>query len=112
MKVRILAAAAFALVLGGCAGASPAVDVPAPASAEARAIDPALAEATFDTAWSIIRRTYWDTTFNGVDWRAPRDELLPRARAARTDGELRGVIQGMLDRLGASHLVVIPRDAA
>ncbi|HEX6912951.1 MAG TPA: S41 family peptidase, partial [Longimicrobium sp.] len=118
MMTRNLAAAAAALVLGGCAGAAspadggPSSPAPASAGAQARAIDPALAEATFDTAWSIIRRTYWDTTFNGVNWRATRDELLPRARAARTDAELRGVIQGMLDRLGASHLVVIPRDAA
>jgi carboxyl-terminal processing protease len=110
MKTRI-AAAALALGLAGCAGAPPPAAVPAPAGT-AQAMDPALAEATFDTAWSILHRSYWDTTFNGVDWRAARDELRPRARAARTDAELRGVIQGMLDRLGASHLVVIPRDAA
>lgn len=96
----------LALTLAGCALAP-----------EARAqagdgIDPGLAEATFDSAWSILHRTYWDTTFNGVDWPATREELRPRARAARTDAELRGVIQGMLDRLGASHLVVIPGGAA
>lgn len=104
---RILLRAAAALALAGCAA------LPAPASAQsADGLDPALAEATFDSAWSILHRTYWDTTFNGVNWRAARDELRPQARAARTDAELRGVIQGMLDRLGASHLVVIPGDAA
>ena len=25
------------------------------------------AVATFDSAWGIIARTYWDTTYNGVD---------------------------------------------
>jgi carboxyl-terminal processing protease len=86
---------------------------PAPGTAqEARRMDPALAEATFDSAWSIIHRTFWDTTFNGVDWRGVRAELLPRARAAGTDAELRATIQEMLNRLRFSHLVVIPGDAA
>lgn len=111
MSGRRIAAAAALLALGGCATAAPrAMDAPVPA--EARSIDPALAEATFDSAWSIIHRTFWDTTFNGVDWRTTREELLPRARAAGTNAELRAVVQEMLDRLRFSHLVVIPGDAA
>ncbi|HST60420.1 MAG TPA: S41 family peptidase, partial [Longimicrobium sp.] len=112
---RILFAGAL-LALAGCAtaapGNGPSMGAEAQAAPPARAIEPALAEATFDTAWSIIHRTFWDTTFNGVDWQATRDELRPQARAARTDAELRAVIQGMLDRLRKSHLVVIPGDAA
>jgi carboxyl-terminal processing protease len=104
MKHLRIAAAAL-LVLGAAPAAAQEAVPP-------RAMDPALAEATFDSAWSILHRTYWDTTFGGVDWRGTREELLPRARAARTDAELRGVIQGMLDRLRTSHLVVIPGDAA
>jgi carboxyl-terminal processing protease len=106
---RILAAGAL-LSLAACAAAAPG-NAPS-AVAEARTLEPALAEATFDSAWSIIHRTFWDTTFNGVDWQGTRDELRPRARAARTDAELRAIIQGMLDRLRMSHLVVIPGDAA
>ncbi len=111
---RILAAGAL-LALAGCAAAAPGNGPSTAAEAQAaqgRPIEPALAEATFDTAWSIIHRTFWDTTFNGVDWQATRDELRPQARAARTDAELRAIIQGMLDRLRMSHLVVIPGDAA
>jgi carboxyl-terminal processing protease len=100
------------LALAGCAAAGPGNGASPSAQVQARPMDPALSEATFDTAWSIIHRTFWDTTFNGVDWRGTREELRPRARAARTDAELRGVIQGMLDRLRMSHLVVIPGDAA
>lgn len=110
MRRMVLAGALLALA--GCAAAAPGNGPSAAAGAEARSMDPALSEATFDTAWSIIHRTFWDTTFNGVDWRGTREELRPRARAARTDAELRGVIQAMLDRLRMSHLVVIPGDAA
>lgn len=110
--MRRIVAAPLALALAGCAVATP-VPAQGPAPAEdARTLDPALAEATFDSAWSLVHRTFWDTTFAGNDWPAVRDELRPRARAARTNAELRGVIQGMLDRLGQSHLAVLPGDAA
>jgi hypothetical protein len=39
---------------------------------------------TFDSAWSIIGRTHWDTTYNGVNWSAVRAELRPKAAAATT----------------------------
>lgn len=114
---RIVSAAAL-LSLAACAAGAPGASAPSAApggtmaEAPARTLDSALAEATFDSAWSIINRTFWDTTFNGVDWQGTRAELRPRAAAARTDAELRAVIQGMLDRLRMSHLVVIPGDAA
>lgn len=104
--MKMIRMAAAALLVLGAAPASAQETVPP------RAMDPALAEATFDSAWSIIHRTFWDTTFNGVDWRGVRAELLPRARAASTDAELRATIQEMLNRLRFSHLVVIPREAA
>lgn len=68
--------------------------------------------ATFDTAWSIIQRTHWDTTYNGVNWLAVRDELRPRAAAAQTRGALRAVLSDMLSRLGQSHFAVIPQELA
>jgi carboxyl-terminal processing protease len=67
--------------------------------------------ATFDSAWGIIARTYWDTTYNGVNWLAVRDTLRPRAAAARTTPELRLVLTDMLSRLGQSHFAIIPREA-
>ena len=65
---------------------------------------------TFDTAWQIIRRTHWDSTYNGVDWVAVRDELRPRAQAARTRGELRLVLADMVSRLKQSHFSIIPQE--
>ena len=67
---------------------------------------------TFDSAWSIIGRTHWDTTYNGVNWAALRAELRPKAAAATTTGELRAVLSDMVARLKQSHFSIIPREIA
>jgi carboxyl-terminal processing protease len=67
---------------------------------------------TFDTAWAIIARTHWDTTYNGVNWRAVREELRPKAAAAKTTGELREVLSDMVGRLKQSHFSIIPREVS
>jgi carboxyl-terminal processing protease len=63
---------------------------------------------TFDAAWTIIKNTHFDKTMNGLNWEAIRDELRPRAAAAKTPPELRAVIRDMLGRLGLSHFALIP----
>lgn len=68
--------------------------------------------ATFDTAWTIIARSHWDSTYNGVDWPALRDSLRPRAEAARTQQELRQVLQTMVLALRQSHFAIIPREVS
>jgi len=84
---------------------------PAAAQSQAQAShDPALSLATFDSAWTAIHRTHFDTAFNGVDWDALRAELRPRAAAAGTPDELRAVVQEMLGRLEQSHFYLIPSD--
>jgi carboxyl-terminal processing protease len=65
---------------------------------------------TFDSAWTIVYRSHWDTTFTGVDWRALRDTLRPRAAEVRTTGEMRRLLGAMIARLGQSHFSVIPRE--
>ncbi len=67
---------------------------------------------TFDTAWTIIARTHWDSTYNGVNWKAVRDELRPRAAAAKTTGELRSILSDMVSRLKQSHFSIIPREVS
>ncbi len=67
-----------------------------------------LAAETFEAAWKIIQETHFDTNFNGLDWYRIREELKPRAEAAQTGDDLRAVIQDMLDRLGQSHMTIIP----
>jgi carboxyl-terminal processing protease len=66
---------------------------------------------TFDAAWTIIRDTHFDKTMNGLDWNAVRAELEPRAAAAKSESELRGIIRDMLGRLGLSHFALIPSSA-
>lgn len=62
---------------------------------------------TFDAAWSIIEQTHWDLAAG--DWQAVREELRPRAAAATSRAELRGVLNDMLGRLRQSHFAVLPR---
>lgn len=71
-----------------------------------------LPEATFDSAWTIIGRTYWDTLYNGVDWNAMRDSLRPKAAAAATQGELRQVLQTLVLSLGQSHFSIFPAEVS
>jgi carboxyl-terminal processing protease len=69
---------------------------------------PPLGIETFQSAWEIIRDTHFDTNFNGVDWNAARTKYLPRVEKAKTNDEVRDIIQEMLDQLGISHLMIIP----
>jgi carboxyl-terminal processing protease len=72
---------------------------------------PAMAPlATFDSAWHIVARTHWDTTYNGVDWVALRDSLRPRAEAAASQRELRDVLRTMVGALRQSHFDIIPEE--
>ncbi len=91
--------------------AAPALVALAATTAPAQApLDSTAALATFDSAWSAIHRTHYDTTFNGVDWPAVRTELRPRAAAATSTRQLRGVVQEMLGRLRQSHFYLLPAD--
>lgn len=87
---------------------SAALLAPTAVAAQAPALEPGVAVASFDSAWAAIHRTHWDTTFNGVDWNGVRAELRPRAEAARTAPQLRAVINDMLGRLRQSHFYLIP----
>jgi carboxyl-terminal processing protease len=94
---------------GACARTS---SLPGAPAGRAIAVDPLLSLQTFDSAWSRIATTHYDTAFGGVDWHGVRVELRPLAAAATTLGDLRRVIDEMLRRLGESHFVLIPRDVA
>jgi carboxyl-terminal processing protease len=68
--------------------------------------------ASFDTAWSRIRVSYYDTTFRGNDWQALRLELRPRVERARSTDDVRRAIVDLYTRLGDSHFALVPAEAA
>ena len=80
----------------------------APAAASSSDGASALQMESFEKAWSLIDQRYWDPDFGGLDWQAVREELRPRAAEARTNAELRDVLEEMISRLGQSHFGVIP----
>ena len=63
---------------------------------------------TFDAVWTIVRDSHFDPAFDRAAWDRVGTELRPKAIAATTAGELRGVLRDMLGRLGLSHVAVIP----
>jgi carboxyl-terminal processing protease len=85
--------------------AAAAVQGPAAGLAAAQAYK---AAETFDAVWTIVRTTHFDPAFDVAGWDRARTELRPKAIAASTPGELRGVLREMLGRLGLSHFAVIP----
>lgn len=84
----------------------------APAPAAPVPVSPGEAVTVFDSAWSRIDRTYYDSTFGGLDWDAVRAELRPVAREAGTVDSLRSVLESMISRVGESHFAIIPAEAA
>jgi len=104
-------------VASGCISSAPVggdpFGPPRPSVAQASPpVPPEQAAAIFDSAWTRIRNSYYDTTFGGRSWDGVRSELRPRAEAAGTEARLRAVIQEMLDGIGDSHFALIPREAA
>jgi carboxyl-terminal processing protease len=124
LAVPLLAAAAgacahTALATNGTAamqpaGAGAACHLPAPTAPTASLAGTPVENpvVVFDSAWAIVARTHWDSTYNGLNWPGVRDELRPRAAAARTTGELRMVLTEMVGRLKQSHFSIIPREVS
>jgi carboxyl-terminal processing protease len=63
---------------------------------------------TFDAVWTIVRDNHFDPAFDKAKWDQAKAELRPKAAAAKTSGELRGVLAELLGRLGLSHFAVVP----
>jgi carboxyl-terminal processing protease len=103
-----------ALTLAACAAVS-GPGAPARAQSTSRddraaPIDTTLELAAFDTVWTRIQRTYYDSTMRGLDWEAVRRELRPRVARAASRAAVRAVIADMLSRLGESHFAILPGD--
>jgi carboxyl-terminal processing protease len=67
---------------------------------------------TFDSAWSAIARTYWDTTLLKGRWRVAHDSLRALAVTATDDADARRLIRALIEVPRQSHFVLLPRSAA
>jgi len=106
-----LAAALLAVISSAGAAASAQTTGAMTANGSANAdIRPEVA--AFDSAWNILRTNYVAENNSHVDWDALKAELRPRAEAARSVDEVRGVIRQMLERVGQSHFALLPASVA
>jgi carboxyl-terminal processing protease len=68
--------------------------------------------ASFDSAWSAVSRTYWDTTLVNGRWRASRDSLRAALGAQPDDDAVRAAIRALIALPKQSHFVLLPASAA
>lgn len=73
----------------------------------ARAPQSSVGLALFDEVWSTVNESYYDPTFGGLSWVGVRDELRPKAAAARSEDDARAVVNEMLGRLKRSHFALL-----
>jgi Tol biopolymer transport system component/C-terminal processing protease CtpA/Prc len=60
----------------------------------------------FAQAWQYLNDNFFDSKFNGVDWKAMRERFTPLVAGAHTTDELRRVLSLMIGELNASHMGV------
>lgn len=67
--------------------------------------------ASFDSAWSSISRTYFDTLLIQGRWRAAHDSMRAALGTAPTLDKTRAAIRALIAVPGQSHFALIPADA-
>nr|MCU0491371.1 S41 family peptidase [Chloroflexaceae bacterium] len=60
----------------------------------------------FGEAWRLLRDSFYDPAFRGLDWLAIRERYAPLAAGARTHDDLHTVLNLMAGELRASHMGV------
>jgi carboxyl-terminal processing protease len=79
---------------------------------ESQSLAPGVAQATFDTVWTVVQRTYVDTAFVNTRWNAVRDSLRPRAMTVTTRAGLSRLLASTLAAIPDSHFYIIPENVA
>lgn len=85
---------------------------PSPPEALPHTLSDSIRTATFDLVWRRVYESYWDTTFNGHDWRSLRSRYAPRVAAAGDERTLHAVLDQMVGELGQSHFRVMNHEDA
>lgn len=63
---------------------------------------------TFEYVWQTINDTYWDKTFNGIDWKGIHAKYLPLVKATAESDAYHRLLNSMVQELHLSHFRVIP----
>jgi carboxyl-terminal processing protease len=63
---------------------------------------------SFEVVWKTVRDAHPDPRFGGVNWQGVREELRPRMEKVESRDEARAIMQEMLNRLGHSHVGIVP----
>src|SRR6266436_2788401 len=66
---------------------------------------------TFELVWGKINDTYWDRSFNGVNWKAIHDKYLPLVKVAARGDEFHSLLNQMVGELHVSHVRIMPPGA-
>ncbi|MEJ7758388.1 MAG: S41 family peptidase [Gemmatimonadaceae bacterium] len=107
--------AASAVCSSGCTSIQPAQTqavAAQPAPSTDQPISARLALATFDSVWTIVRRTYVDTAFVANRWGLVRDSIRPLAAVTTSRSGLSDVLAATLRPISDSHFYIIPARAA
>ncbi|MCC7352343.1 MAG: PDZ domain-containing protein [Anaerolineae bacterium] len=89
-----------------------AVLAPAAASPVARELTPAERERVFERTWSLVNDLYYDTRYNGVDWREVRTRYRSRVAAVKDTAEFYALMGEMVGELHDEHSRFLSPEAA
>jgi len=67
--------------------------------------------ASYDSAWSAISRTYWDTAFVAGRWRSAHDSIRATLGADADIAAVRAAIRALIAVPRQSHFVLLPSSA-
>jgi gamma-glutamyltranspeptidase/glutathione hydrolase len=73
--------------------------------------DPARWTLAFDRTWQLLRDLYYQAGPSATTWEALREQLRPRAAAARSAGELERVVDDLVARQPLVRTPVVSQDA-
>jgi len=85
---------------------------PVAASPPSRELTPAERQRVFERTWSLVNDLYYDTRYNGVDWKAVRARYQPRVAAARDAAEFYALMGEMIGELHDEHSRFLPPESA
>jgi len=63
---------------------------------------------TFENVWKKVNKTYYDSTFGGLNWKDAHDRYLPQITSAENDKEFYRLVNKMLWELKVSHNNIVP----